>query len=572
MEFCYSLFHPTASKDSWMCWTIIFSMMSLWTSVDCWSYYYSNETMNWQDARSWCKKSYTDMVAIQNQEEIAHLNKWLPKKDTYYWIGIRKIDNIWTWVGTNKALTPEATNWAQGEPNNAKDKKGSGENEDCVEMYIKRAEQAGKWNDERCTKAKTALCYTAACKDDSCLHGECVETINSHRCECHEGFYGDKCEHVMECNQEDVTAPRNGGVQCAHKHGNYTFDSTCNFSCEKGYELSAPGPLRCTASKTWSAERPACNLVQCSRLPRPLNGSIRCTHPLGPDSYQSTCFFSCNEGYELVGGEPAALQCDESGEWNASAPICAAVQCPALPKLENGITNCDVDGDLRFSFGNACHFSCSSGYKLVGPSSVRCSSSAEWSERMPSCDAITCSLLEEESHLITKCSQPLDNLRPNSICSFTCEDGYDLQGAETTHCSEDGLWTEAKPTCQAVKCPRLEAPEKGHINCSKAEQDFNTQCSFTCDHDHLLEGHELMICDRHGNWTGALPVCKAPSPQIAIVASSVAVGAAASLAVFSLVLWLLKRLRKGATKFELNSNSDIEDPPQVYKNSIDSLI
>lgn len=50
--------------------------------------------MNWEDARAWCRQNYTDMVAIQNQEEIAHLNKQLPKQDTYYWIGIRKIDNV----------------------------------------------------------------------------------------------------------------------------------------------------------------------------------------------------------------------------------------------------------------------------------------------------------------------------------------------------------------------------------------------------------------------------------------------------------------------------------------------
>ncbi len=34
----------------------------------------------------------------------------------------------------------------------------------------------------------------AACKNDSCLHGECVETINSHYCACYEGFYGERCE------------------------------------------------------------------------------------------------------------------------------------------------------------------------------------------------------------------------------------------------------------------------------------------------------------------------------------------------------------------------------------------
>lgn len=137
----------------------------MWSTVECWSYYYSNNTMTWKRAREWCQEHYTDLVAIQNKEEIEHLNSWLPERKNYYWIGIRKIENVWTWVGTNKTLTEEATNWAKNEPNNGKNGKKRMENEDCVEMYIRRNNEPGKWNDERCNKMKTALCYTGEWKD-----------------------------------------------------------------------------------------------------------------------------------------------------------------------------------------------------------------------------------------------------------------------------------------------------------------------------------------------------------------------------------------------------------------------
>lgn len=110
--------------------------------------------MTWEKARMFCRKNYTDLVAIQNKGEIEYLNKTLPFSPKYYWIGIRKVGGAWTWVGTNKSLTEEAENWGHGEPNNKKSK------EDCVEIYIKRAKDAGKWNDDACHKAKTALCYT----------------------------------------------------------------------------------------------------------------------------------------------------------------------------------------------------------------------------------------------------------------------------------------------------------------------------------------------------------------------------------------------------------------------------
>lgn len=110
--------------------------------------------MNWSGARKFCQENYTDLVAIQNKGEIEYLNEVLPFNRNYYWIGIRKVGTTWTWVGTNKPLTEEAENWGDGEPNNKKSK------EDCVEIYIKRFRDAGKWNDDACHKNKTALCYT----------------------------------------------------------------------------------------------------------------------------------------------------------------------------------------------------------------------------------------------------------------------------------------------------------------------------------------------------------------------------------------------------------------------------
>ena len=135
----------------------------MWSSVEGWSYHYSNTTMNWEESREWCKKHYTDMVAIQDQREIAHLNAILPRNPSgpgseYYWIGIRKVEGVWTWKGTNKTLTAEAENWAAGEPNNVGN--GNGRTEDCVEMYIKREKDNTKWNDASCNKKKRPLCYT----------------------------------------------------------------------------------------------------------------------------------------------------------------------------------------------------------------------------------------------------------------------------------------------------------------------------------------------------------------------------------------------------------------------------
>ncbi|KAM8874392.1 E-selectin [Spinachia spinachia] len=512
---CFGLLQTGGPKTSWISLTFLCSALCTWTNVECWSYYYSNDTMDWTQARAWCQKHHTDMVAIQNKAEIEHLNSWLPRTPSYYWIGIRKINNVWTWVGTNKSLTAEAANWAKGEPNNLRGRRVHTGSQDCVEMYIKRDSQAGKWNDERCARKKTALCYTAACKKDSCVSGECVETINSYKCACYEGFYGEKCDQVVQCDAEEVTTPHKASVDCIHKYGNFSYDSVCRYSCEEGYELSMSRPLTCTASARWS--------------------------------------------------EPP--------------PTCEPVQCPSLQQPDNGFFSCGGDADVMSSYGNTCSFSCAAGYHLVGPSEVTCTSAAVWSERKPRCEAIGCPAPKIPTGGRITCSPSLSSPASTgtshplgTVCTFSCDDGRELHGAFGAECENPGRWTSAPPHCKAVRCPSLEAPENGHVNCSHREPVFNSQCAFTCDPDYSLDGHELLTCDRHGNWTTTQkPTCQAPPSEVTAVAAGVAAGGAL-LSALSLAVWVVKRLKKRASKFELSSNSDIEESPQVYKNSITSLI
>lgn len=134
--------------------SVLHLVLLLWRESEAWSYHASTSTMTFNEASAYCQRHYTHLVAIQNQAEIQYLNSLFSHSPTYYWIGIRKINETWTWIGTKKALTPEATNWAPGEPNNKQ------KNEDCVEIYIQRNKDTGMWNDERCNKKKLALCYT----------------------------------------------------------------------------------------------------------------------------------------------------------------------------------------------------------------------------------------------------------------------------------------------------------------------------------------------------------------------------------------------------------------------------
>uniref|UniRef100_A0AAY4CAR5 E-selectin n=1 Tax=Denticeps clupeoides TaxID=299321 RepID=A0AAY4CAR5_9TELE len=606
---------------------IFFTIFALQTEVKGWSYHYSDDRMDWESARAWCKSSFTDMVAIQNKEEINHLNTILPKKDGYFWIGIRKITGQWTWVGTNKTLTAEASNWATGEPNNVRSRN---DKEDCVEIYIKRTVDEGKWNDISCMKQKTALCYTASCQVDSCSgHGQCVETINNHSCECFEGFYGEGCQHAVRCNEHEAGAPEHGSSKCSHPNGDFSYNSGCRYSCEEGYVVRGSETLTCTASAAWSGLPPACEVVRCPALSEPDKGSVSCSSPLGDSAFLSTCQFTCVDGYVLTGS--STLSCGPAGQWNGAPPHCEAVRCPVLQTPHSASLFCT--GDSEFSFGSSCSYTCNDGFRLKGAALVHCLAHGQWSDEPPQCEVVTCPR-PESPHLTSQCTDssselsistsctftcnagfvlqgepravctstgewssgppacidaqcPLlaapesgrvvcSNYDKGSVCTFSCNEGFDLKGAQMAKCTENAEWEVEgdTPTCTEVTCPRLETLVNGFLSCSPSgnAHTFGSSCTFHCDSGYVLHGHDTVTCNHHGNWTAGQPKCQASENFISPTAIGVTAGGATALSGLSLVAWLLKRLRQKGKMFDLNSNSDIEIPPQVYRNSTNSLI
>uniref|UniRef100_A0A8C9UV08 L-selectin n=1 Tax=Spermophilus dauricus TaxID=99837 RepID=A0A8C9UV08_SPEDA len=302
-------------------WTVLCWEFLAHHGTDCWTYHYSEQPMNWESARKFCKERYTDLVAIQNKREIEYLEKTVPFNRFYYWIGIRKIGNIWTWVGTNKPLTKEAENWGPGEPNNRA-------KEDCVEIYIKRMRYGGKWNDEACHKPKAALCYTASCTPGSCSgHGECVETINNYTCICDAGHYGPQCQFVVQC--EALEAPVMGTMICNHPLGDFSFSSQCDFACFEGTSLLGLDKISCGPSGNWSSTEPTCQVVQCEALEAPDLGSMDCTHPLGTFSFSSQCAFKCSEGTKLLGD--GKTRCGPLGNWSSPEPTCQGEKPLPIP-------------------------------------------------------------------------------------------------------------------------------------------------------------------------------------------------------------------------------------------------
>ncbi|XP_056353998.1 P-selectin isoform X1 [Oenanthe melanoleuca] len=473
----------------------------LWVQVGAWTYHYSDQgDYTWEQARNYCQTFFTDLVAIQNQQEIQYLNRSLPYHRHYYWIGIRKLGGVWTWVGTRKALTKEAENWAQGEPNNRRS------NQDCVEIYIQRPQQAGKWNDEPCSRRKKALCYRASCQPFPCSQrGECVETIGSYRCQCQPGFHGPECADVVQCARLE---PEGVPMNCSHPYGDFSYNSTCEFSCHEGFERQGVGVLRCLPSQQWSASIPTCTAITCPVLRAPAQGELNCSHLHGDFTFGSTCAFSCQKGFALVG--PESRECTATGTWTGDTPRCEAIACPVLSAPAQGEMHCShLHGN--FTFGSTCAFSCRKGFALVGLQSHECTATGSWTGDTPHCEAIACPVLSAPEKGEMNCSHLHGNFTFGSTCAFSCQKGFVLMGQESCECTAMGTWTGDTPRCEAKACPVLSAPDKGELNCSHLHGNFTfgSTCAFSCQKGFVLVGQESCECTATGSWTGDTPHCEA---------------------------------------------------------------
>lgn len=479
---------------------LIFELMNQ-REVAAWTYNYSTNAYSWNFSRNFCQKYFTDLVAIQNKNEIAYLNDIIPYYSSYYWIGIRKINNNWTWVGTKKTLTKEAENWADNEPNNKKN------NQDCVEIYIKSLSAPGKWNDEPCWRKKRALCYTASCQETSCSEkGECIETIGNYTCSCSPGFYGPECEHVRECGEPEL--PQHVLMSCHHPLGSFSFKSQCSFHCAPGYTLRGPHKLECLASGIWTDKPPQCEATRCPPLRAPERGNMTCLHTSEAAPHQPSCHFSCDKGSVLVG--PEVVQCMASGEWTASAPVCKVVECEPLGSPAHGSVDCSRSS-RTFQYNASCSFRCAEGFVLRGADTVRCADVGQWTAPAPVCQALHCQDPPAPKGAQVHCFGPFGASRYQSTCSFTCDEGLVLVGAGELRCLAAGNWSAAAPECQAVACTPLLSPRNGTMTCVQPPGDsgLKSTCQFTCNAGFSLSGPERLDCTPSGHWTGSPPVCEA---------------------------------------------------------------
>ncbi|XP_066264425.1 E-selectin-like [Branchiostoma lanceolatum] len=153
------------------------------------------------------------------------------------------------------------------------------------------------------------------------------------------------------------------------------------------------------------------------------------------------------------------------------------------------------------SYQGIMYFTCDRGYNLVGARSTTCQTDGTWSDSVPTCQAVRCTMLTPPANGAMTGSNSY-----RDVVTFTCDPGYKLVGTSTLTCRPDGTWSGRSPTCTAVQCATLKPPDNGYTRGQKSYQEV---MYFFCDRGYNLVGATSIRCRADGSWSGRVPTCKA---------------------------------------------------------------
>ncbi|XP_019410274.1 PREDICTED: sushi, von Willebrand factor type A, EGF and pentraxin domain-containing protein 1, partial [Crocodylus porosus] len=335
---------------------------------------------------------------------------------------------------------------------------------------------SGSWNGISPSCLDVDECAVGSDCDE---HASCLNTNGSYVCTCIPPYTGDgkKCKEPVKCKNPEN--PKNG-----HSYGeDYSVGGEVTFSCEEGFQLRGLSRVRCLATGVWSHMIPYCEAISCGRPIIPKNGAVEGSN----FTYGSKVLYRCNVGYNLV-GEKETL-CLARGAWSRSPPSCKIVTCPSPQDINNG--KYVLAGTTYLS---TVSYTCHSGYSLQGPSVLVCEASGRWNSKSPTCNIISCG----SPPPIKDATINGNNFTFGNRVTYTCKEGYTLIGPETVECLGSGEWSMSHQQCLAVSCD--EPPHVEHASPESAHRLFGDIAYYYCADGYSLAANSQLLCNAQGKW------------------------------------------------------------------------
>uniref|UniRef100_H0YSS6 Sushi, von Willebrand factor type A, EGF and pentraxin domain-containing protein 1 n=1 Tax=Taeniopygia guttata TaxID=59729 RepID=H0YSS6_TAEGU len=313
--------------------------------------------------------------------------------------------------------------------------------------------------------------------------------------------------------------------------------SKVSLSCDPGFQIVGNSVQHCLNLGQWTRPFPRCERISCGVPPTLENGFYS-----AEDFFAgSTITYHCNSGYYLLGD--SRMLCLDNGSWNSISPSCLDVDecavgsdcdehasclntngsyvCTCIPPYTGDGKKCaepvkcynpgnpehgHLHGDT-YSVGSQVTFSCQEGFQLTGATKLTCMESGDgvWNHAPPSCEMVMCPPPQD----ISNGKYIFSGTTYLSSVSYTCDNGYSLQGPSVLVCASSGNWNSTPPVCEIVSCGHPPAIKDAVIKGDNFT--FGNTVSYMCKEGYTLVGPETTECLASGKWNVSHQQCLAVS-------------------------------------------------------------
>uniref|UniRef100_H2Z7B4 Sushi domain-containing protein n=1 Tax=Ciona savignyi TaxID=51511 RepID=H2Z7B4_CIOSA len=285
----------------------------------------------------------------------------------------------------------------------------------------------------------------------------------------------------------------------------YPVTSSVTYSCVDGFQLDGEAELICQPDGTWSADRPQCQVIQCTDPVQIDNGRIVFTFA-GTIGFirGSVVRYRCNHGFEMEGANE--LTCSETGQWSSEFPTCNEIRCgdPIVPRHASILSP-----QSTYEFGDQVEYQCDDGYNLQGSNTITCLSTGRYSDFPPVCTAVRC--LQPNIPTNGRLTDRIifTHYEVGSSVAFECRPGYEIVGVRSITCEDSGQWSDTEPTCRVITCEDRTAPSQGTISTTSTKPfTLGNTVSYTCNNGYQLSGSNTAECQQNGRWSAPPPACR----------------------------------------------------------------
>ena len=317
----------------------------------------------------------------------------------------------------------------------------------------------------------------------------------------------------------------------------------------------------------WHGPEPECERIQCGFPGYIRNGLVNGSSTAY--AYGDTVKYNCTRGFRLSGKGNASRICQENGQWSGDPPECLAVTCDAPNSPANGsfslvknkqfenqlqppISSSAVDsssedyittgsiGTFGYAVGDRIQFTCLTGFRLDGPSSLNCLDEGQWEDVMPICQPLACTQppYVENGIIVTQMGGggggggdgQATGFTPGFVLTFACQFGYQLESTGQVQCDHEGFWVGKTPKCLAIRCgsaPQvanalviLSSPSSSPSSSSSSSSSSSdpivdrvgSTATYSCQPGYEPFGPAELECTERGVWMDrnqrpSIPVC-----------------------------------------------------------------